>query len=275
MLIVRLLNSVIFLMEMLIFISTSSAEVNNIKFPPKFSYNDNLRPERKSSSRRSRSDQLSDLSSKNQIGVNSIEQSRILEFINVIRTNPIEQNAHCARAQDKVINLSDFDYKFDHSAFHSFSKQAKEAKFIASFLNDLYFKYQTFDPRSLNDEYTPAILSLLRSVLTDDPVLAGGGIAFSNNFFPYIYRNNGDLSKEMDLSKKYAFKNAEFYTTHSQKKINQSRFSSTSGSRVPPSMQEEDAFWGAPYFDCMHLKRWITFITFPLYAPQGSSVIFK
>ena len=262
-------------MEMLFFVSTDSVEVNNIKFPPKFSYNDNLRPERKSTGRMSRSDLLSDLSAKNQIGGDSIEQSRILEFINIIRTNSIEQNAHCAGAQDKVINLSDFEYKFERSAFQSFNKQAKEAKFIASFLNDLYFQYQTFDPRSLNDEYTPAILSLLRSVLIDDPILAGGGIAFNNIFFPYIYRTKGDLSREIDLSKKHAFKNAEFYSAHSQKKINQSGFSSSSGSRAPPNIQDEDAFWGSPYFDCMHLKRWITSISFPFHAPQGSVVTFK
>lgn len=272
-LIIRLLNFVILIMEMLLFASADSLEVTDIKFPPKFSYNDHLKPEGTSTGRKSRSDLLSELHSKSQIGYDSIEQSRILDFINTIRTNSISKDSYCAQSNEKVIDLTHFKYKFESSDFQSFHKQAKEAKFIASYLTNLYVQHKPFDLRSLNDDYTPAIVSLLRSVLKEDHILAGAGVAFHNDFFPYIYRIKDDLSSETDLGLKHAYKSADFYTFHSQKKINQSKHSlaSASGSQG----HDEEPYWGSPSFECDYLKRWITSVSFPFHSGQGTDATFR
>lgn len=270
-LIIRMLNFVILVMEMLLLESANSLGVTDLQFPRKFNGYNDLKPEKTSTGRMSRSGLLSDLNTKTHIGDDSIKESRILEFIDKISTNSNAAESYCAQPEG-VINLSRFDYTFESSAFQSFHKQAKEARFIASYLNDLYEQDPNFELRSLIDNNTLAVVSWLRSVLIDDSILAGAGIAFDNNFFPYIYKTNSGLKSD-DLNGKHGYKNADFYSFHSRKIISKSKFSSTSASGS--NVHEEDIYWGSPSFECIYLKKWLTSVSVPFHSKHGDDIILK
>ena len=277
-LIIRMVNFMILVMEMLLFASANSLGMTDLPFPKKFNGYNDLKPEHTSTARRSRSELNLDQNSKSNIGGDSIEkreQTRILDFINKIRTNSIAQDSDCAqsKAWGRVINLSRFKYTFEPLSFQTFQKQAKEAQFIASYLNDLYEQDSSFELSSLNNDITNAVISWLKRVLIDDPILAGAGIAFSDKkFFPYIYRTSNGLTSD-DLGEKRLYKDAPFYSFHIQNKTNQSKFSSASvsGARV----KVEDIYWGSPSFDCVYLKRWTTTVSAAFHSRQGSDAILK
>ena len=261
-------------------VSANSLGMTALPFPKKFNGYNDPKPEQTSTIRKSRSDLFLDHKTKSNIGVDSFEkreQTRILDFIHKIKTNTIAQDSFCdsdlSKAWGRVINLSNFKYTFSPSSFQAFEKEAKDAQFIANYFNDMYSQDPTFQLTSLNDAVTLVVISWLKRLLLDDQVLAGAGVAFSdNNFFPYIYRTRTGLKVE-DLGEKRLYKDAPFYSFHIQKTINQSKFSSTSVSGARDT--EEDIYWGSPIFDCSYLKRWITTVSTAFHSRQGNDVILK
>ena len=279
-LIIRMVNCLILVIEMLVLVSANSLGMTALPFPKKFNGHNDLKPEQTSTVRRSRSDLFLDHKTKSNIGGDSFEkreQTRILDFIHNIKTNTIAQDSYCdsdlSKAWGRVINLSNFKYTFAPSSFQTFEKEAKDAKFIANYFNDMYVQDSTFRLTSLNDAITRVVISWLKRLLIDDHVLAGAGVAFSDNkFFPYIYKTSKGLIID-DLGEKRLYKDAPFYSFHIQKTINQSKFSSTSvsGARA----KEEDIYWGSPIFDCSYLKRWITTVSTAFHSRQGNDAILK
>lgn len=262
--ILRFICIVICIFETLLISTADTLGVADEKFPPKFNYqNHNLRPEKKPNGRNLRSDSTENFLSRSNIDEESMEQSKILEFIETVRTNVTVRNNYCNRSKEQSISLSNFNYTFTPSSYQRYEKQTRDGLFIAKYLTHIFTQNRT-NIQSFSDKHVPAIISVIRLIVADDKNLAGGGIALSNNFFPYIFKSEDEtVQKEEDLGLVYKnYKNENFFSIHNH---------SGSGDAVPFSGKDisiatDDAYYGQPYFDCFKHKRWIAAISFPFYG---------
>lgn len=271
MIIFRLVCIIICTLEVLFISTADSLGVADDKFPPKFNYQSrSVRPEKKPNGRNSRSDTKEDFNSESNIDEQSMEQSKILEFIEKIRTNITDRTHWCNKSKEQSISLSNFTYMFAPSSFERYKNQTRAGLFIAKYLT-FYLRHNRIDIQSFSDKHVSAIIPVLRTTLADDRNLAGGGIAFANNVFPYIFKSeDGTLQDWQDLGLVYKnYKHEEFFSIH-----NKSGYSELVSSQV--TLNIDDAYYGQPYFDCFKHKRWIAAISLPFfgYGQTGSSVKF-
>jgi hypothetical protein len=246
-------------LKTLLISTADSLSVADEKFPPKFNYqNHNRRLEKNVNGRNSRSDSNDDFYSKSNIDEDSLEQSKILEFIKIIRTNATERNYYC-KPNEQSIDLSNFTYKFPRASYQRYKKQTRDGLFIAKYLTHLFTHNRT-NIQSFSDKHAPAIISVIRLIVEEDKNLAGGGIALSNNFFPYIFKSEDGIKQE-DLGLVYKnYRNEIFFSTHNHSG------SSDVVSGTDVSISSDDAYFGQPYFDCFKHKRWIAAISLPFYG---------
>lgn len=274
MIIFRIFCIIICIFETLLISTADTLGVADEKFPPKFNYqNHNLRPEKKPNGRNLRSDTKADFHSKSNIDEESMEQSKILEFIDTIRTNVTVRNSYCNKSRDQSISLNNFTYTFTPSSYQRYKKQTRDGIFIANYLTHLFTQNRT-NIQSFSDRHVSAIISVIRLIVKEDKHLAGGGMALSNNFFPYIFKSEDEtIQKEEDLGLVYKnYRNENFFSIHNHSGT--SDVAATSGTDI--TITTSDAYFGQPYFDCFKHKRWIAAISLPFYGKDqtGSSIKF-
>lgn len=269
MLVFRFICIIICIFKTLLISTADSLSVADEKFPPKFNYqNHNLRPEKRANGRNSRSDSKADFHTKSNIDEASLEQSKILEFIETIRTNATERNYYC-KSKDQSISLSNFTYNFTQLSYQRYKKQTRDGLFIAKYLTHLFTHNRT-NIQSFSDKHVPPIISVIRLIVEEDKNLAGGGIALSNNFFPYIFKSESGIIQE-DLGLVYKnYRNEKFFSRHNHSA------SSDVVSGTGESISSENAYFGQPYYDCYKHKRWIAAISLPFYGygPTGNTIKF-
>ncbi|KAL4217020.1 hypothetical protein ACF0H5_023476 [Mactra antiquata] len=266
----RLLCGLVCILEVIVSTAATMKEM-----PPKFSQNHKLRPERKPNGQKLRSrSSLLDFHVGSNIGQDSMKQSQILEFIDAIRTNNSERTSFCNKSREQTITLGNFSYTFTKSAFRSYNNQTKSgvlmAKYFTDMMSDNVDKYNSQSFSNKND--MPEINSFLRIILNDDKKLAGCGVAFSNKFFPYIYKTeDGSLQKMENFGDVYEnFTNSEFFAYHERKKqrivIHENDLFGKESIVTP-----DDAYHSQPYFDCLKHRKWLATISLPFYGRTKSS----
>lgn len=242
----------------MLFSTVDSLSVTDVQFPSKFGNHNyqTVRSERKQTNRNSRSGfRRSELPYSDE----SIKESQILNFIE----NSSERN--CTKSDIlQTITLNDFHFKFESSSYRRYSKQVEKGKFISKSLTDLFYKNDIPDSelRSFNGKHVPAMMAVLRVIVKDDPHIAGGGVAFNTNFFPYIYKSDDNTeSQSKDLSETYSnFTHYGFYPEHSTRDYSK-------------STEDLDDYlvWDEPYFECYRLKRWIAGLSLPFFRNTSES----
>ena len=231
-----------------------------------------VRPERRQVGRRS---PTSDSNDKKRIKVDeeTLEQIRNLEFMNAILVNASLRKPSCDKSDYITLNHSNFH--FNSSSKQRFEKQAKNAKLIAEYLTNLYKHDRNLKFQSDSDKHIPAIIVFLRTIVEADDTIVGGGIGFSTNYFPYIYKNEeGVTGKPFDMSRMYNFTEAAMYRYFVKRPVLVYVYDpdkDTSGDVI------KDAFIGRPSYECEHLKRWVISLSYPFYGYRqtGSDFVFK
>lgn len=262
--IMRIHFLVICICEIILLSTAESLGVADVQFPSKFStmYHPNFRPEKTHSGRNSRSDNFH---TKLPYSEASIEKSKMLNFMETIRTNASVRNNSCTKSLSlQIITLDDFDYKFSLSSYQRYTKQVEKGKFLSKYLTNLFSRYPDIELRSFNDSHVPAVVSVLRVIIEEDVYIAGAGIAFTTEFFPYIYkREDNSLAHEEDYGRAYEnFTHYGFFSIHSRR--------TSFGKKLNDLL-----FWEQPYFDCFRLKRWVAGLSLPFFKNTTGSPEFR
>jgi len=221
------------------------------KFPVKLNYN--FRPEKKPVGRESRAD-VSEMrfgTSNFSWDKDSIEQSKILDFIDTIRTNQSARDVLCNKSRNlQIITLGDFNYKFQPSSFQKYKEQVEKLRFIARYLTNLFSSNNGIRLTSFNDGHVSDIISVLKTIVEEDMHIAGIGVAFET-FFPYVYKNSTRQTSIKDFGLVYKnFTQQEFYLVHT---------------KIRSNPNDVSVHWGTPYYDCFHFKHWVAGVSYPFY----------
>lgn len=217
--------------------------------------------------RRSRSDGSQNIVLSNDNEDISKKASEILEFIETIHSNRNIRIKNCNESKEFVIKLSKFNYKISNKTlFHAYRNQCSEAVSIANALTTYYRHRQ--NPES--DLEASIVLALLRSKVDSNPLIAGGGIAFMNDF-PYVYKNPAGITNVSDLRNAYDYKTAAFFSRY-----------------YPPactavyndkyrngSLRVSDGYWEDPVYDCANLRRWVVSYSIPFYEEKQNKRCLK
>lgn len=253
--IMRMHCLIVCLCEIMLISTSDSLGVADVQFPSKFNNmnHPDFRPERPQPGRSSRSD-IPGYHSKLPFSEESIAKSEILNFIETIETNATAKNNSCTKSyRFQIIDIPDFGYEFKPASYRRYKSQIEKVKFISKYLTNLFSHNPDIELRSFSDNHVPAIVSILRVIVEEDSNIAGGGIAFSTKFFPYIYKtDDSTVAPAEDYRQTYKnFTNYGFYLAHK----NHKDFSDLN----------DLLFWEQPYFDCFRLKRWIAGLSLPFY----------
>lgn len=205
----------------------------------------------------------------------SIQSSLALHYIDSVIKNPSKTCLYNRSA----VTLDLYKLNIVNSSFCKLYKyHAKQVVWIARSLTGLLIDHNTIKVAKLINTHMNFLYELLKSTFFDNTQIAGSGIAFDNDTFLYMAKSDSENPTGFqNLSKKYNFKDAGFYSIPAKRNFTEvwnQRNESFDSLNIPP-LDIQDGYWTDPYFDCMNLEKWIITYSVPFFHRSREKAVFS